>query len=157
MSTFYQDFDQIDEAALQMLVDSETLEGYQLEYKVEISNNISLVEELVAFANSLGDDLFIGISEEGGRPLELVGIESEDPDALILKYNNALIGNTDPQITAARFRAIKLANGRYIITIRVPRSWNGPHRKFPSFFIVESKNYMYIAYERGDLIGKCKR
>ncbi|WP_336775318.1 AlbA family DNA-binding domain-containing protein [Paenibacillus sp. MMO-58] len=128
MTTLNKDFDQIDEAALQFLVDTQTPEGYRLEYKGEISNIISLVEGLVAFANTQGGDLFIGIPENAGVPLAINGLELDDPDALILRYSQALLNNTDPQIMQARFRAIQLANGRYVIAVRVPRSWNGPHR-----------------------------
>jgi hypothetical protein len=128
LTTFTQDFDQLDEAALQLLVDTKTPEGYRLEYKEQITNKISLVEELVAFSNTQGGDLFIGIPEDTGVPQPFIGLELPDPDAEILRYSQTLIGNTDPQITQARFRAIPLANGRYIIAVRVPRSWNGPHR-----------------------------
>lgn len=135
MITFNRSFEQINEETLHLLLDSETPEGLHLEYKTQIDNNTSLVEEVVAFANSHGGDLFIGIREENGRPVEIIGLDDSNPDALILKYSSIISGNSDPQLTNIRLQAIPLRNGRVVIHIRVPRSWIGPHMvknyKFP--------------------------
>ncbi|MGE6226836.1 hypothetical protein [Paenibacillus chitinolyticus] len=44
-----------------------------------------------------------------------------------LKYKQCVEANTDPSITNILYKNISLANGRHVIHIRVPRSWNGPH------------------------------
>ncbi|WP_028592969.1 AlbA family DNA-binding domain-containing protein [Paenibacillus massiliensis] len=108
-----------------------------MEYKAEISNSTSLVEEVAAFANTRGVDIIIGIAEgdSAGIPSEIKGIDIEDPDKWMRGHSQSISSNTDPQITQFKMRCIPLSNGRYAIIIRVSRSMTGPHMvknfKFP--------------------------
>ncbi|MDQ0878286.1 hypothetical protein QFZ77_006945 [Paenibacillus sp. V4I3] len=126
MTTFHKAFDEVKENDLKLLIESGATEGLQLEFKETISNNISLVEEVVAFANTQGGDLFIGVKERDGTPVNVSGIDI-NPDQEILKYKQWVETNTDPALTNILYRHISLANGGHVIHIRVPRSWNGPH------------------------------
>ncbi|QDA30251.1 AlbA family DNA-binding domain-containing protein [Paenibacillus polymyxa] len=127
MTTFSQDFQKISEQDLQLLVQNRVIEGGQLEYKEKISNMTSLVEEIVAFANTKGGDLFIGIEEKDGFPDKIIGLELNDPSKELLKYEQAIRDATDPELNSVEVRAIPLANGRYVIALRVPRIRNGLH------------------------------
>lgn len=126
MSTFHKIFAEVNEDDLKLLIESGTTEGLQLEFKETISNNISLVEEVAAFANTQGGDLFIGVKEREGTPIEVTGIDI-NPDQEILKYKQWVETNTDPALTNILYRHISLTGGGHVIHIRVPRSWNGPH------------------------------
>lgn len=127
MTTFQRDFESITLETLQDLVDSRTLEGLQLEYKQEVGNLVSLAEEMCAFANTSGGDLFIGIEEDNGAASRLVGVNCPDIDREILRYSNGIIGNTDPALTNLNIRALELQNGNYIFHLRINRSFSRPH------------------------------
>lgn len=136
MTTFHQDFDSINAETLQGLIDSGTVENIQMEYKQEVGNLVSLAEEMCAFANTLGGDLFVGVIEDQGIASSLRGITDPDIDAMMLRYTNAIIGNTDPALTQVRVRPIRLNNGEHVLHFRVNRSFIGPHmittnNKFP--------------------------
>ncbi|WP_415535920.1 helix-turn-helix domain-containing protein [Dehalobacter sp. 4CP] len=136
MTTFKRDFESISIRVLQDLVDTRTIEDSQLEYKQEVGHLVSLAEEICAFANTTGGDLFVGITEEKGEAIGLVGINTPDIDREILRYSNAIIGNTDPALTQLKVRAIRLDNGNHVIHFRINRSFSRPHmitanNKFP--------------------------
>lgn len=95
MSTFHKEFESITSETLQELIASGTVETIQLEYKQEVNNLVSLTEELCAFANTRGGDLFVGIIEDQGAASGFRGISNPDIDAEKLRYTNAIIGNTD--------------------------------------------------------------
>ncbi|MGE6226837.1 AlbA family DNA-binding domain-containing protein [Paenibacillus chitinolyticus] len=57
MITFHKAFDEVQEDDLKLLIESGATEGLQLEFKETITNNISLMEEVVAFANTQGGDI----------------------------------------------------------------------------------------------------
>ena len=54
------------------------------QFKVNITNNDKLAEELVAFSNAKGGLLFVGVSDDN----EIVGLEDDD-----IRRLNQLIGN----------------------------------------------------------------
>lgn len=90
MTTFHKEFEEVSENDLKTLIENNITEGLQLEFKEVISNNISLVEEVVAFANTRGGDLFIGVNEREGAPVEVSGLDI-NPDQEILKYKQWVI------------------------------------------------------------------
>ncbi|MEX3620625.1 helix-turn-helix domain-containing protein [Paenibacillus glucanolyticus] len=126
MTTFYKKFEDVNEGDLQVLKDSGEIEGLQLEFKREISHLTSLVEEVVSFANTKGGDLFIGIGENQNGSNELNGVD-EVPDKAVLRFKQAIENKTDPRLINVLYRPIPLSNGKHVIHIRVPRSWNAPH------------------------------
>lgn len=136
MSTFQRDFESISASVLQDLVDTRTIENSQLEYKQEVGHLVSLAEEICAFANTNGGDLFVGITEEQGEASSLLGINTPDIDREILRFSSAITGNTDPALTQLKVRAIRLDNGNHILHFRINRSFSRPHmitanNKFP--------------------------
>ncbi|MEK5645604.1 hypothetical protein BK138_30195 [Paenibacillus rhizosphaerae] len=124
--TFYKNFEDVNEEDLKLLKENGEIEGLQLEFKRKFPHLTSLVEEVVSFANTQGGDLFIGIGEMKDGPIELEGVD-EDPDKLILRIKQSIESKTDPRLINILYRSISLENGKRVIHIRAPRSWNAPH------------------------------
>ncbi len=67
-------------------------EDYYTEFKEEMTHPDDLAGEIVAFANSDGGRLIIGITDNG----ELAGVN--EPDKEIQRFDNICSNNCDPSI-----------------------------------------------------------
>lgn len=129
-------FDNIDHGALQRLIDAQQSEDHTIEYKERIPGNADgekvpwLLKPVCSFANSEGGDLILGIRSEQGRPVELVGVDlgADDIDGVLLRLDQALRSNIEPMVGGVRIRPVAVADGRFVIVVRVPKSWVAPHR-----------------------------
>jgi len=124
--------DMLDESDLHALVDNQVPEGKDIDYKVVLHGNSEgekkeYFADVSSFANALGGSLIFGIADENGMPVELPGLDVVNPDAEILRMENALLDGIEPRLTV-QTRAIRLQSGRVGIVMRIPRSWIGPHR-----------------------------
>lgn len=132
MSIEKANFDAIDAADVQELIEAQVPEGLRLDYKrasygKSEADRKELLKDVSAFANSQGGHLVIGVDETGGVATDVVGIDI-DPDAEILRIEQILRSAIDPPIPGIRIRAISLASGKAVLLLRIPRSWNLPHR-----------------------------
>jgi hypothetical protein len=126
------DFDSIEERDLQELVEAQVPEGLRLDFKLTIygrndSEKRELLKDVSALANSHGGHLAIGIEETEGVAANVIGVDI-DADAEILRMEQILRNAIDPPISGIRIRSIPLAVGQKVLLLRVPRSWNPPHR-----------------------------
>lgn len=129
-------FDNIDQAALQRLIDQQRTEDHNIEYKERLPDNADsekvpwLLKPVCSFANSEGGDLVLGLRSEQGRPAELAGVDfgAEDADAAFLRLDQTLRSSIEPVVTGVRIKAVTTSDGRQIVVIRVPKSWAAPHR-----------------------------
>lgn len=129
-------FDQIDQAALQRLIDQQRGEDHTVEYKERLPGNADsekvpwLLKPICSFANSEGGDLVLGMRTDQGRPVELVGVDlgADDIDGVMLRLDQTLRSNMEPMVGGVRIRAVAVSDGRLAIVIRVPKSWVAPHR-----------------------------
>lgn len=108
-------------------------EGKSIDFKLEIhldnsSQRKEFAADITSFANTIGGDLIIGVSEEQGVIQELQGIEVTDKDKLLQRIESILRDIVAPQITGLdmNFYPIEEQN-KYILHIRVPQSYVGPH------------------------------
>lgn len=132
MSIEKTDFDSIEERDLQELVDAQVPEGLRLEFKLTNygktdSEKRELLKDVSALANSHGGHLVIGIEETEGVATNIIGVDI-DADAEILRMEQILRNAINPPISGVRIRPIPLAVGRKALLLRIPRSWNPPHR-----------------------------
>ena len=123
----------VDESALQTLVDNRVPEGKTIEYKRKLPGRsdgevVPLLGAVASFANTAGGDLLLGVEAEDGVPVELPGVEIGNPDREILRLEHMLLNGLEPRVPRVDLRAVAVAAGRYVLLIRVPRSWVGPHR-----------------------------
>lgn len=87
-----------------------------------------LYKDISSFGNSFGGHLIIGMNAVKGIPRELTGLTNSNSDTEILKLENLVRDGIEPRITGIRMKSIPLDSGSFVILIRIPRSWNPPHR-----------------------------
>lgn len=114
------------------LIENSVSESLMIEYKLRISldskdDKREFLADVSSFANANGGSILVGISEIGGLPTQLVGVESADPDSELLKINSLVRDGISPRISGFQSKAIEMEGGRYIFIIRISRSWNKPH------------------------------
>ncbi len=127
----------ITEADLQHLIDEERIEKKVLDYKSELhGNNDSDKKEFLAdissFANAIGGDLIYGVIEDRktGKPEKLEGIEITNVDQEILRLDQIIRDGIEPNIPSSsiNIQEIPLNNSKYVLIIRINKSWMSPHR-----------------------------
>lgn len=92
------------------------------QFKLDVHNGDSLASEMVAFANSEGGTIYIGIADDGTAP----GLLPAD-----VKRINQLISNTASQSVrspiAVQTRNIPLSNKRLVIALAIPKGIDKPY------------------------------
>jgi ATP-dependent DNA helicase RecG len=92
------------------------------QFKEDLRNSDSLAAEIVAFSNSRGGRIFIGISNKG----EIIGLASKDVDRI-----NQLISNSASQHVkspvAIQTENVLLSSGRVVIILTVPEGIDKPY------------------------------
>jgi len=143
------DFDAVSEADLQELVAAQVPEGLRIEYKLETYGNTDaekreFLKDVSAFANPQGGHMFLGMAETAGVETAAVGLDSIDLDAELLRLEQIARGGLEPRISGLRIKSIPLAVGRHAILLRIPRSWNPPHR-----VVAQGSNRFYVRHSAG--------
>ena len=92
------------------------------QFKVDVRNGESLAAEMVAFANSGGGTLLIGVADDGSTP----GLAKEDVARI-----NQLISNAASQLVRSPLTVqtenVALGNGRLLIVLCVPKGIDRPY------------------------------
>jgi hypothetical protein len=125
------DFSRVDEEYVGQLIENGVMEHKHIEYKSELPGESpeakkEFLQDATSLANSEGGFLFYGIAAKAGRPVEACGIDTEDTDAAILRLENMLRDGVTPRVPGVRCKALRVG-GRYVVVMRVPRSWQSPH------------------------------
>ncbi|HAK89219.1 MAG: hypothetical protein A2077_01000 [Nitrospirae bacterium GWC2_46_6] len=127
--------EEIEESDLQSLIDNKVLESKTIEYKRELPNNSDsskkeFLADVTSFANSSGGDLIVGIEQNNqiGKPKEICGIGIENADKEKTRLDDIIRTGIEPRILSVSIQAIPLENSNFAFIIRIPKSWNGPHR-----------------------------
>ena len=141
--------DEITESDIGDLVNAQIPEGLRLDYKRSTygssdKDKRELLKDVSAFANSHGGHLILGMAEQNGVAAGVPGIGSPDPDAEILRMEQIIRSGLEPPVPSVHMKAIPLNSGKYVILIRVPRSWYPPHR-----VIAQNVNRLYIRHSAG--------
>jgi hypothetical protein len=127
------DFDSITEQDLLDLINAAVPESRAIEYKRDLyggrdEDKREFLKDVSSFANSSGGHLVIGIEESSGLPVKLSPLTSANPDSELDRLNSLVRDGIDPRINGVRSKAVLLMGGGYAFVIRVPPSWNPPHR-----------------------------
>lgn len=127
--------EEITEYDLQALIDNKVLESKTIEYKREPPNNSDsdkkeFLTDITSFANSSGGDLIFGIEQDNqtGEPKSINGIEVENVDKEKTRLDNIIRSGVEPRILSVAIQPIPLSNSKFVILIRILKSWIGPHR-----------------------------
>ena len=125
-------FDEIVEADFDKLVESAVREGLLIEFKRDMYGGADdekreFLKDVSSFANSSGGHLIIGMTEAEGIAVAKSPIEG-DSDQHLLRLESLVQSVLEPRIVGIRMRAVPAAAGGHIFVLRVPKSWNPPHR-----------------------------
>jgi hypothetical protein len=107
-------------------------ESKTLDYKEQLPDNSDehkkeFLADVSSFANADGGNLIYGIKEEKGIPVEIKGVEIENPDREIQRFENLIRDCLEPRIQGTVISHFKLSNEKYIIIFYIPKSFNPPH------------------------------
>lgn len=149
MSIEKSDFEAVTEQDLQELVQAQVPEGLRLEFKqseygTSDAKKRELLKDVSALANTHGGHLLIGVKEKNGIAKAIVGICGLDPDAEIQRIEQIVRSGLDPPVLGIRTKAVRLLNGENVIIMRIPRSFNPPHR-----VAAQDTNRFYVRHSSG--------
>ena len=132
MTIFRPNFSDIDEGDVEQLLTSGQAEGVQVEFKRDIYGNSDsdkkeYLKDISSFANTAGGHLLIGIDENQGIASAISPFQG-DPDAALQRLEQIARTAIEPRVFGIQMKAVPLTSGGSIFVIRIPKSWNPPHR-----------------------------
>ncbi|QEP44291.1 ATP-dependent DNA helicase RecG [Ectothiorhodospiraceae bacterium BW-2] len=96
------------------------------QFKKNLNNPDSLVQELIAFSNSLGGRLFIGVDESADKKGDIIGLSSEDIHRINQLLSNVASQHIKPAINP--LTEIVTIDGKRILIIDVAKGMNKPYQ-----------------------------
>jgi len=92
------------------------------QFKADVKNAESLASEMVAFANTSGGTIFIGVADDGSTP----GLTQQD----VVRINQ-LVSNVASQFVrsplAVQTETVALESGRIVMVLTVPKGIDKPY------------------------------
>jgi len=123
---------QIDEARLRALIAAGAAESRTIDYKrttygSAYADYSEFLADTSSLANTSGGDLVLGINATNGIPTAFAPLTMPmDPE--ILRLEQVARGGLQPRIANIAFHPVPIQAGGNVLIIRVPRSYNSPHR-----------------------------
>lgn len=108
-------------------------EGSHLEFKRRASSPDQIVREMIAFANTSGGILLVGVNDDG----ELSGVKYPEEESLVIK--KAIVKYSRPHVVFNE-TIIKLSENKFVIQYEIPVSRKRPH----VFRVSNRKSETYI-------------
>lgn len=115
-------------------------ESVQLDFKSELrigseSDKKEFLADIVAFANSRGGEIVVGVAEERdeagrktGRAGQIVGMPWERGlDDLLLALQSLVDTGIAPRIPGIRMNGCQIREGRFGLALHIPQSYASPH------------------------------
>lgn len=96
------------------------------QFKKDVNNVDSLAIELIAFSNTLGGKLFVGVDENAEKKVEIIGLSSSDLHRINQLISNAASQNIKPAINP--LTEVVTIDGKRILIIDVPKGINKPYQ-----------------------------
>jgi len=155
----YLDIANITEATLQGLIQDRIFESKELEYKdysfvdgkIEDRVKTKLMQEIVAFANTYGGQIVIGIKEDQDQlPTEISGTNAKigDFDGWLSSFRQIVLSRIRPHLHGIECTPVSLQDGDLAIVITVPKSLARPHSFWngnkDEFFIRHANGIAYM-------------
>jgi hypothetical protein len=107
--------------------ESRTIEYKRMIYGSAHADYSELLADTSSFANTSGGDLVLGMDAANGIPTTIMPLAGPlDPE--ILRLEQIVRGGLQPRIANIAFRPVPIQAGGSVLIIRVPRSFNPPHR-----------------------------
>jgi hypothetical protein len=122
----------IDESTLRDLIENRVPEDKTIDYKESLplarsAEKEKFLKHVTAFANTAGGHIIYGMKEKKGIPTDLCGLTVDDFDTLKQKIENLIRDCVEPRIWGVQPHPVELANSKFAVVIRIPRSFNSPH------------------------------
>jgi Putative DNA-binding domain len=132
---------------LEQLVAESASEGSHLEFKRDLSiiwnqeAKHEFLADVSAFANSGGGDLIFGVDENGhGQARAIAPQALANPDQEVRRLQDFLLNLAEPRLPGIQIHVVPVTIetiAGYVIVLRIPQSWAGPHR-------VKTNQHFYI-------------
>jgi hypothetical protein len=124
-------FEDIDAALLRAVCAEKWGESTSLEFKRELPSSNDrgrdeFLKDVCALANTEGGDIVFGIDEIDGKASSIFPINDAAPDETCRRLGQILEA-VEPRISGIQFRDLAV-DGGYVLVLRVPSSFDGPHR-----------------------------
>jgi Putative DNA-binding domain len=125
-------FDNLSERDLLEQIQAGVPEGVLVEYKRNMYGRADadvkeFLKDVSSFANTLGGDLIIGVDETDGVPTSISAL-SGNSDQELQRLENLARDGIEPCIAGLRMKAVPITTGGFVVVLRIPRSFNPPHR-----------------------------
>jgi hypothetical protein len=124
--------EQLVEADLGELIENQVSERKTIEYKQALAwrpdeKRKEFLADVSSFANAGGGHLVYGMKEEGGLPVELCGLDVDDPDSIVASFDSSIRDGIKPRIPGVIVWPVPLTGGKKAIVVRIPKSFASPH------------------------------
>src|SRR5258706_795395 len=125
-------FDEISESDLVEQISTGVPEAVLVDYKREMYGRTDagakeFLKDVSSFANTAGGDLIGGVEEAAGIPTRITPLQG-DSDQDLQRLENLSRDGIEPRISGLRIRSLPINGGGYVLILRIPKSWNPPHR-----------------------------
>ena len=81
-----------------------------------------------ALANTAGGDLLLGVEATDGVATALPGLDLDNTDGETLRLENMIREGLEPRLPRVDIHPVMVEEHRYVLVVRVTRSWIAPHR-----------------------------
>lgn len=102
-------------------------EGLQLDFKQNLSSQSKIAKTIVAFANTAGGTIVVGISDNG----KLIGVDIEEEKYMVEEsvknYCIPPVGLTYDIYEIDHWEEEELAEEKYLLFLQIPKSKSAPH------------------------------
>jgi hypothetical protein len=122
----------VNQSDLQLLIEEQVAEKRDIDYKRDTYGNRDqdygeFLADVSSFANTAGGEIVIGMTEQAGVPIGFSPVQI-DADAEVLRLENIARSGLQPRIFGFAVHAVPIAEGGHVLVLRIPRSYNQPHR-----------------------------
>ena len=123
--------DAITEQHLRDLIQTGARESLHIDYKRQTygkkdADRREFLADICSFANAVGGDIVIGMAEKEGVPSEITPF-ADNADEERLRLEQMARDGIEPRIIGLAVRVVTVSGG-VVFIVRVPKSWNPPHR-----------------------------
>jgi hypothetical protein len=124
-------FDDITEQHLRGLIENKAAESLDIDYKRQTyggkdSDRKEFLADVSSFANAGGGDIVIGMAEKEGVPIAIAPF-TEDADKERRRLEQMARDGIEPRIIGLAVRIVPVSGG-VVLVVRIPKSYNPPHR-----------------------------
>lgn len=132
MALLHIPLNQVEEKHLRALIAAGAAESRSIDYKRTIYGNAhadysEFLADVSSFGNTGGGDVVLGMDASNGIPTEITPL-TMPMDAEVLRLEQVARGGLQPRIANFSLHVVPIQGGGNVLILRIPRSYNAPHR-----------------------------